>query len=369
MPRGGGSGSRSSGGSSSSNRSSGGRSGGSFSSGRSSSGGGSSSSSSRSSSGGFFGGGTGSSSNSSGNKVSNRKIGTPIIGGLGTFRRVSNSGGGVNQSIGGGGSGCGGCSGCSFVALGIIVVAVIIVIVIVSTQGAPNIQTVSKNEITRSTIVRKPLPDGSVKETAYFTDELGWITNQNQLLEGMKHFYKKTGVQPYLYITDTINGSHFPSEEQLNAFTHELYERLFTDEAHLLLVFFEYEERYMDRYVAGVQAKTVIDEEAADILLDYIDRYYYDTGLTDEAFFSKAFTDAANRIMTVTKSPWINVLIVFGIVVAILILFAWWSRVRRQKYLEAKRTEEMLKVPLEKFGDKEVEDLSKKYEENNSNEK
>ena len=64
--------------------------------------------------------------------------------------------------------------------------------------------------------------------------------------------------------------------------------------------------------------------------------------------------------MTVTISPWISVLIVFGIVVAILILFAWWSRVRRQKYLEAKRTEEMLKVPLEKFGDKEVEDLSKK---------
>ena len=137
---------------------------------------------------------------------------------------------------------------------------------------------------------------------------------------------------------------------------HELYERLFTDEAHFITSYSSntMKDTWMIRRSTG---QTVIDEEAADILLDYIDRHY-DTGLTDDAFFSKAFTDAANRIMTVTNHP-DNVLIVFGIVVAILILFAWWSRVRRQKYLEAKQTEEMLKVPLEKFADKEAEDLQK----------
>jgi hypothetical protein len=34
-----------------------------------------------------------------------------------------------------------------------------------------------------------------------------------------------------------------------------------------------------------------------------------------------------------------------------------------QKNLEAKQTEEMLKTPLEKFGDTEAEGLAKKYEE------
>lgn len=219
------------------------------------------------------------------------------------------------------------------------------------------------NDITKSTVVRDPLPKGSVDETEYFTDTIGWIGNRTELLGGMKYFYQKTGVQPYLYLTDNINGSTTPSMAELETFANDLYDKLFTDEAHLLLVFFEHDpSAYMDYYVTGTQAKTVIDTEAGDVLLDYIDKYYYSDNLTDEEFFSNVFRDSADRIMTVTRSPWISVLTVLGVLLLLSLSYMWWRHAKKQKNLEAQQTEEMLKTPLDTFGNTEAEELAKKYD-------
>ncbi|MCG2729925.1 MAG: TPM domain-containing protein [Acetobacterium sp.] len=269
-------------------------------------------------------------------------------------------GSGGNDNDNGSGRGSSGC-GCGAVILVIIIILIIVVMLGLFTDSG-------STELTKSTIAREPLPKGSVTETGYYSDDLGWINNQTKMQEGLKHFYQQTGVQPFVVITDTINGSHNPTESELDAYANQLYDQLFTDEAHLLFVFFEYNDAYMDRYVAGTQAKTVIDTEAADILLDYIDRNYYNNSLTDEEFFSNAFGDAADRIMTVTKSPWISALtvivIIFGVVIITVLLFIWWRRAKNQKNLEAKQTAEMLNTPLEKFDDVEIEDLAKKYEDN-----
>jgi len=67
--------------------------------------------------------------------------------------------------------------------------------------------------------------------------------------------------------------------------------------------------------------------------------------------------------MEVTRSPWIAVFVVLGAVGLMVMAFACWRRAVSQKNLEAKQTEEMLKTPLERFGDTEAEELAKKYEE------
>lgn len=223
----------------------------------------------------------------------------------------------------------------------------------------------SASSITKSTIKREPLPAGSVNETEYYTDELGWISNKTTLVNGLKSFYRQTGVQPYLYLTDTVEGTHCPTVEQLDAFANELYDQLFTDEAHLLLVFFEWEGNpgsYMYRYVCGTQAKTVVDDEAADILMDYLDRYYYDTSLDESTYFAKAFQDAGERMMEITHSPWLWVAVIFGVCLLIaLILLVFWQR-RQAAAQKAKETETILNTPLEQFGDTEAEELAKKYE-------
>lgn len=341
MGRGGGSGGRSSGGSFGGSRSSGGRSGGGFGGGRGGStfgSGGGGSPFGGGNGGGLFGGG-------------------PIPGGSPPRRNMSSFGGG-HYFGGGGPQGC----GCSTFIIILIFIAIVFAFNSGSILDNSGSSSGSSTKITTSTVVRKALPKGSVNETGYYTDELGWIGNQTKLLTGLKNFYIKTGVQPYLYITDTVNGSHSPSTTELDEFANGLYDKLFTDEAHMLLVFFEYNGSYMDRYVCGTQAKTVIDTEAGDILLDYIDRYYYDKSLSEEEFFSQSFTDAGDRIMTVTRSPWIIVFVILGIAALTIILFIWWRHIKNQKNLEAKQTEEMLSTPIEKFGDTEAEDLTKKYE-------
>lgn len=248
-------------------------------------------------------------------------------------------------------------SGCSSTILILIVVLILVFFVMNSLSSSGG-----GTSITKSTTKRTPLPAGSVNETPYYTDQLGWIKNQTKLLAGLKTFYQKTGVQPYLFITDTVNGSHYPSASDLDDFTHELYEKLFTDEAHLLLVFHEYDDQYMNRYVCGAQAKTVIDLEAADILLDYIDRYYYDSSLSEDEFFSKSFSEAASRIMEVTRPPWLTPLILLLILALLVIAYIWWNHNRTQSNLEAARMEELLKTPLDKFGETDVTELVKKYD-------
>lgn len=350
MGRSGGSGgSRGGGGSFGGSRGSGGRSGG-FSSGRA---GGSFGGSSFGKSGGSFGGSRNKGVSSGGFSYG------PRVGGFYGAPNIIHMGGGSRRSRGPGGCAPGGCL--TVVVILVIFIAIIIALSAFSGMSGSN----GSYNITTSSVEREPLPKGSVNETAYYTDELGWIGNRTKLESGLKYFYAETGVQPYLYITDNINGNHYPTENEMESFANDLYDELFTDEAHLLLVFLEYDERYMDWYITGTQAKQVIDNEAADILLDYIDRYYYDSNLTDEEFFSKSFSDAADRIMTVTRSPWISVFIVLGIVVIIAILFIWWRKAKKQKNLEAKQMEDILNTPLNRFGSTEAEDLANKYDDKN----
>lgn len=239
--------------------------------------------------------------------------------------------------------------------------------------------------ITESTVKREPLASGLVNETNYYTDELGWISSGSNLTAGMKKFYERTGVQPYLYLIDNVDGNYYPSGEELDAFAQETYYKLFTDEAHLLVVYQEYDGYYYLSLYAGGQARLVIDTEAEEIIFDYIDYYYYDD-LTDEQFFSKVFDSASQRMMHVEISPLVIVGVLIAVAAIFCIAFIWWRKRKEQKNLEAEQTRDILNTPLETFGetqanstdstqqpfksynDAQVENLAKKYAETPNNE-
>ncbi len=267
--------------------------------------------------------------------------------------RMSGRGGGGNPAPGPGGN-----RGCGCLVPIIVILVVVILLSVFADFGD------TSGGVTASTIRREALPAGSVVETGWYTDELGWIRNGTELTAGMRNFYQKTGVQPYLYLTDTIGGSHNPTDAQVEQFAYATYDALFTDEAHLLVIFFEYDSdsNYRRWCLAGDLAKTVIDNEARDILFNYIDRYYYGN-LTDEQMFSQAFNDAGERIMTVTASPWITPLIVIGVLAIIIVAFVFWRSHKKQKNIEAEQTQRILETPLETFGDDEAAERAKKYEE------
>lgn len=304
--------------------------------------------------GGFGGGGLG----GGGYNRRPRHHGPPMwpifLGGFGGRRRYSRGGGGCGYM------GCG--------SIFTVMIFLFIMFSLLSTIG--NFGTGGggigggSGDITSSTVEREPLPAGAVDETDYYTDELDWIGNHTQMVDGLRHFYNETGVQPHVHIIGDVDGNPDPTQDELAAYAESMYDELFTDEAHLLLVFLEPRpNEYMSYYIVGSQARSVIDTEAGDILLDFLDRYYFDQDLTDEEYFSNSFRDAADRIMDVTTSPWIPVLSIFGVVIVLYILYRWWKSRQESKEKEAKRTEDMLNKPIDTFGRSEAEELSKKYKE------
>lgn len=288
----------------------------------------------------------------------------PIIRTGPTYR---NYGGGYGFGGPGGnqGAGCGG----NLLATVIIIGIVLVVLWTILGGSGGNQSSNGSNNVTVSTVERQALPSGSVNETEYYTDQVNWIGNRTQMTEGLRYFYKETGIQPHVYIIDEIPGVESVTMREIEAYANQLYEELFTDEAHVLLLFYEpyepfgiYGDQYISYYVAGTQAKQVFDTEAGDILLDYIDRNYYDSSLNEEQFFSHSFKEAADRIMHVTTSPWIPVMLMGGGILLVVILFFWWKSRQRQRELDAKRTEEILNKPIDTFGqNSHADELAKKY--------
>lgn len=229
--------------------------------------------------------------------------------------------------------GCGGCTGCGGCLPGILGLIVILFIfnfawtLVPGTNNNTAVETVRVNSSTRD---REPIEAGLVDETPYYQDELEWINDPIELEDGLSHFYNETNIQPFVYITDNVNGDPNPTPDEIDAFAGDLYDELFTDEAHLLLVHFEnydfYEYDYSYHTVIGSQANVLMDREAENILYDYLDYYYGQDpdSVSEEQLFSEAFRDTADRIMTVTRSPWIPVIIVIGVAVIIYLLFNWW---------------------------------------------
>lgn len=244
-------------------------------------------------------------------------------------------------------------------SFGSILTTVIVIAIILSAVGAYT-RGAAGGSIQSSTYEREKLPASAVTETDYYTDEGGWFSNRSELESGMRRFYQKTGVQPYLYLL--ANGS-VTSVSQLTTMAEELYPQLFTDEGHFLLVFCDDGNgSYNCGYTVGSQAKTVMDDEAIAILADYLDRYYNDYSISEEEIFSKTFADTADRIMTVTKSPLPVIAVSAAVIVVAVVIFLTLKKRREQREREQQRTEEILKTPLEKFGDQEIEDLADKYE-------
>lgn len=247
-----------------------------------------------------------------------------------------------------------------------IFIGILIFIVIVA-LGLANVNR--NSDITKSTVERTKLESDLVNETDYYyEDTLGWISSSYTLEEGMKDFYSKTGVQPYLYICDNLDGvnsySEVNSQTVQEEFGNRLYDSLFNDEGHLLLVFCEYDfSEYVSFCIVGTSAKTVMDEEAREILLDYIDHYYY-SDYEDDEYFSKAFSAAGERIMKVEKShTWIIVLAVI-ILLALIILINFFTKRREKKLQQMQAAQNILNTPLDQSAGT-AEDLARKYDNNN----
>ena len=271
-----------------------------------------------------------------------------------------NGPGGPSGNGGGGTSGCAG--GCAVLLLAIVALAVILAI----GGGMPSCSR-GYTQQSASAVVREELPAGAVTETAYYTDEDGtWIDDPGQLESGLKAFFDKTGVQPYVYI---LPNGQTTSTSELTTQAEALYDRLFSDEGHFLLVFCDDGNgSYNCGYAVGSLAAGVMDDEAIGILAEQLERAYNDYSLTEEEIFSQAFERTADLIMGAAESQQASRTagtVAVAVVVVAAVGGVAYVVVRRKRTRERERREQaekILNTPLETFGDSDIEDLADKYE-------
>jgi len=243
----------------------------------------------------------------------------------------------------------------SLIEVGAISLFITVLLFIWSSSGVQE-----SRHVTKSTIDREPLSKQYVTEIGvWYDDEMGWILSSSTVNSALKYFYDKTGVAPYLTIVEKVEGSYIPTGQQVWNYGAKLYDQLFEDEGHLLFVFQcpNGGTDYTMAAVTGPMAKTVVDDEALEILYDYIDYNFY-TDKSDDDMFGDAFRSAADRMMVKTPS---NKLLIFIVIAVVIVLFIVWQIMKaifKRKAQEAQETVEILSQPIEKD---EASDLADKY--------
>ena len=217
----------------------------------------------------------------------------------------------------------------------------------------------------KSTIERTKLDSKYVTKTAFFKDTAGVVGSTSTLEKGLKAFYDKTGVQPYVYFTTDIDGDINPDSDVMDAYCEKLYGELFSDEGHMLVVSYGYDSLgYW--YWIGHNAETVMDAEAKEIFETYVDHYaddlVYDNIGIDE-FYSDVFSDTGERIMQVTPNYTMYLIIALVVLVILFLLFRWWQKVKEQKNKEAAHAEAVLNADInDMVNDPTLSNLEGKYE-------
>lgn len=203
-----------------------------------------------------------------------------------------------------------------------------------------------------STIERTAIQPAGPFSRDCIDDRAEWINDRSTLLRGMEEFYKKTGVQPAICITDELDGSKSNQAELAEDYATRKYDELIGHEKGVLLLFFEpYPSDWDAYYMAGEQAQTVMDTEACDILMDFVEAYYT-SDMFESEYFAAVFRETGERIMTVTptmasKIPWIVAGVVLIVIVLALVKTLQLKHKRERE--RAAETERILKTPVDRL--------------------
>lgn len=210
--------------------------------------------------------------------------------------------------------------------------------------------------------------DGLVQLNGYYSDPDGILYDDEikPLEQGLKHFYETTGVCAFVYFVEELEPGVDGIEEAA-----ALYEELFNDEGHILLLY-DYTNAYM--YDAcGYEISTTIDSEAVDIIYDYVEAKWSQDSENLGDIFGGGLAEAADRIMYKErsfgekyKSIIITIIVSIVVIIIVSILYKWWKAKKAQENKEQEDLEKVLSTPLETFGS-DINDLAAKYDAPNNN--
>ena len=187
-----------------------------------------------------------------------------------------------------GGSGCGCLSGVIGTVITLVIAAVLFFTLIPASCASSISSSGSQQTVTQVTTNRSKLPSSQCTPIELWYEDLAeWIDDPSALTTGMKTFYNRTGVQPYLIVTTSIQGEKDYNIAEVESYMRGRYDDLFgSDDGHLILLFCEpYDGEYDPYLLIGADAQSVIDADAEDIIYDALDYYYTDTSLSNSSYF------------------------------------------------------------------------------------
>lgn len=237
-----------------------------------------------------------------------------------------------------------------FLELVIIFIALFILLSIKTVLIDSALYGSSGGAIPKSTYQREPLPvSASTSINEWFEDDWNWIGTGNETKKALREFQKETGVQIFLSITPNTNG------KSIRDYAEEVYNDKFgNDSGHAVFVWYERDNGYgngdgnYETYLlVGNAASAVLDDEAVEIVLCYFDQNYANSSLNEDELLANTFSKSAERIMHVTKSPMVTIIILIGVIVALVIALKIIKEKNRRKKEEAAETERILNTKID----------------------
>lgn len=195
--------------------------------------------------------------------------------------------------------------------------------------SGPSQQT---SDVTVSRTERTPVT-GTVTSGNWYVDEMNFIGHETDLTDGLKYFYSKTGIQPYVMILDYDSALWTDgtwNETAAEEYLAQIYNDTFSDNGHLIFAYFACENDSEDMngtfyFYYGSAAYSIMDAEAETIFWSYFDKNYNDLDQSIAEFIGQTFHETADNIMhigTGTNNSLLTFSAVFFVICVIVIILA-----------------------------------------------
>lgn len=191
------------------------------------------------------------------------------------------------------------------------------------------------SRLTWSSVEREPL-EGTTMSADLYTDLTeSYITSSTDLTEGMSNFFAATGISAYIYILE--DDSSLTSADSLSETAQSLYDELFDDEYHLLVLVCSNTEEFFFAYAYGDEAAALLNEDETIPILDECINHYFDKD--DIAYsLSSGIESGGNHIMQ-TSGNFGTIIIILAIIIAAMV-FAYFGAKKRKALRQDTKTGE-----------------------------
>lgn len=259
----------------------------------------------------------------------------------------------------------------SVVASGIILVVLLILCFTINNWGG------SSSTVEMTGLGREKLNASIAWNSKCIVDEINYIDNENATATGLKEFYDKTGIQPYVVFK--AYDSSLTSDNQKQRYAEQWYESNISNEATVLYMYFEDTDTSVPGYMAligGSQTKALWDDLAQNKFWDFIDMYWAmdESQMTTDKLITLSFVNTGKYLIdkgkvTTTESSGLMGIIskvvpflIAGVVIVIILLVVIkvMKLKREHQAAENAETAAILNAPLD-TADHSADDLVNKY--------